>query len=126
MNRENKENFHALKFITDNCTGCTHCVRVCPTGALRVRNGKVAFESDRCIDCGKCIRACTFDAIKPLSDKLSVINKFKYKIAILSTTYAGQFPSHYGYKKTKKALLRKKDTITAAKYAGFVLIKLWK
>jgi NADH:ubiquinone oxidoreductase subunit F (NADH-binding)/(2Fe-2S) ferredoxin/NAD-dependent dihydropyrimidine dehydrogenase PreA subunit len=51
-------------FITDACTGCTRCVRVCPTKAI---TGTVKqmhnIDQDKCIKCGACMDACTFKAI---------------------------------------------------------------
>lgn len=51
-------------FITDACTGCTRCVRVCPTKAI---SGKVkelhVIDQDNCTKCGACMEACTFKAI---------------------------------------------------------------
>ncbi|HPR17253.1 MAG TPA: [Fe-Fe] hydrogenase large subunit C-terminal domain-containing protein [Candidatus Cloacimonadota bacterium] len=103
---KNRTYFHALKLITENCTGCTKCVRICPTEALRVRDGKIIFDANRCIDCGKCITACNFNAIVPVTDNLKEIEKFKYRLAILSTSYAGQFPQSIGYANAKKAILK--------------------
>ena len=31
---------HALKIREDLCIGCSHCMNVCPTEAIRVKNGK--------------------------------------------------------------------------------------
>lgn len=101
---KNNKYFHAIRINKENCTGCTKCVRVCPTEALRVRNGTIQFDSNRCIDCGNCIDACKYDAIVPWSDDVSIIDKFKYKVAILSTSFAGQFPPYIGYPDAKKAL----------------------
>ena len=100
-----KKYFHAIKLVSENCTGCTKCVRVCPTQALRIRNGKVQLDDDKCIDCGKCVVACKFDAIHTCADSLEIIDKFKYKLAIISTSYAGQFRESVGYMTAKKALL---------------------
>lgn len=47
----------------DRCTDCTACVPLCPTGALEVRDYRVAFESEKCIACGACIRACPVKAM---------------------------------------------------------------
>jgi NADH:ubiquinone oxidoreductase subunit F (NADH-binding)/(2Fe-2S) ferredoxin/NAD-dependent dihydropyrimidine dehydrogenase PreA subunit len=51
-------------FITDACTGCTRCTRVCPTKAI---TGTVKqmhnIDQDKCIKCGACMDACTFKAI---------------------------------------------------------------
>ncbi|MFH2076907.1 MAG: 4Fe-4S binding protein, partial [Pseudomonadota bacterium] len=32
--------FHSVRLIEEKCKGCTHCIRTCPTEAIRVRNGK--------------------------------------------------------------------------------------
>ena len=54
---------HALTIREDLCTGCSLCMRVCPTEALRIRNGKACLIEDRCIDCGECFRKCPVHAI---------------------------------------------------------------
>lgn len=51
-------------FITDDCRGCTKCVRQCPVGCI---TGKVKelhrIDQEKCIKCGACMEACPFDAI---------------------------------------------------------------
>ena len=51
-------------FITDDCTGCTRCTRVCPTGAI---SGKVkehhTIDQEKCVKCGRCQEVCNFKAI---------------------------------------------------------------
>lgn len=103
--KKEKKYFHAIKIVEENCTGCTRCVRVCPTEALRVRNEVVILDDSRCIDCGRCVAACPYDAIQTFADNLSIIEQKKYKVAIVSTAYAGQFPENIGYKTALKALL---------------------
>jgi len=100
-----KKYFHALQILDDNCTGCTACVRVCPTEAIRVRDRKAAIDENRCIDCGNCVNVCQFHAIIPRSDSLELINKFKFKVAIISSSYAGQFSEDVSYPVAKQALL---------------------
>jgi iron only hydrogenase large subunit-like protein len=82
---------HSIQIITDKCKGKRHCIRVCPTQALRVRNGKAALDPTLCIDCGECIVVCPEKAIKSTADSLADINKFKFKVAIPSPTLFGQF-----------------------------------
>lgn len=51
-------------YITEDCTGCTKCARVCPTKAI---SGKVkerhVINQDLCTKCGACMDACSFKAI---------------------------------------------------------------
>ncbi len=102
---EIKEYFHAIKVNIDNCTGCTHCVAVCPTEAIRVRQGKVQIDADRCIDCGRCIQTCNYKALTPKADSLDIIKNYKYKIAILSSAFASQFKETIGYDQARQTIL---------------------
>ena len=98
--------FHAIQILHDNCTGCTACVRVCPTEAIRVRDRKASIDPNRCIDCGNCVDACQFHAIIPSSDPLDIIKKFKYKVAIISSSFFGQFTEDISYAVAKQSVLR--------------------
>ncbi|HNS22391.1 MAG TPA: [Fe-Fe] hydrogenase large subunit C-terminal domain-containing protein [Sedimentisphaerales bacterium] len=40
------------------CKDCYRCIRVCPVGAIGVRDGQAYVDEDRCISCGTCIREC--------------------------------------------------------------------
>ena len=71
--------------------GCTHCIKRCPTEAIRVRNGKAVIKSERCIDCGECIRICPNHAKRAKYDKLDKFSKYKYKIALPAPALYGQF-----------------------------------
>lgn len=104
-NKETKY-FHALQILENNCTGCTACVRVCPTEAIRVRDRKARIDPNRCVDCGDCISACKFHAIIPRSDPLDLIHNFKYKVAIISSSYFGQFTEDVSYGVAKQAILK--------------------
>lgn len=83
--------FHSVTLISSRCKGCINCIKRCPTGAIRVRNGKAYIISERCIDCGECIRVCPHHAKKAVVDPLEKMDSFKYKVAIPAPTLYGQF-----------------------------------
>lgn len=88
--------FHSVVLQEDRCIGCTSCLKVCPTEAIRLRDGKARIIGEKCIDCGECIRICPNHAKNAITDKLSVLQNFKYKIAIPSLVFYGQFASKIG------------------------------
>jgi MinD superfamily P-loop ATPase len=50
---------------TERCNGCGKCVRVCPTGALRIRNGSATVaEPFSCKYHGLCELVCRYQAIQ--------------------------------------------------------------
>lgn len=84
--------YHALKVVEPLCTGCTHCMNVCPTAAIRIKNGTAQINNNACVDCGECLRACPDRAIIVEQDDLSQIFNYKYRVALLPTILLGQFP----------------------------------
>ncbi len=86
------EKYHAIRVDPGKCYGCTHCMQVCPTEAIRVRNGLAVISGERCVDCGNCMRACPADAFYIAQDDLSIIHKFRYKVALFPSVMIGQFP----------------------------------
>ena len=82
---------HSVLLDESKCTGCTTCLRHCPTEAIRIKNGHAVINPDRCIDCGACIRYCTHKAKRAVSSKLSDMDRFKWKIALPAPTLYGQF-----------------------------------
>lgn len=82
---------HSVLLDESKCTGCTTCIRHCPTEAIRIKNGRAVIQSNKCIDCGECIRHCDHGAKKAVSDKLSDMDRFKWKIALPAPTLYGQF-----------------------------------
>lgn len=87
--------FHSVELIEEKCKGCTHCIRTCPTEAIRVRNGKATIMVDRCIDCGECIRTCPNSAKIAVTEPLDEIRKYRYTIAIPAPSFVSQFSRRY-------------------------------
>ena len=50
--------------ITDQCTGCTLCAKICPVDAICARpREQHEVDQDKCVRCGKCLAVCPSDAI---------------------------------------------------------------
>ena len=62
-----QHNFATGRVVTDEsrCTGCGHCVRICPGSALMLNQHKRSvMRPDReCISCGACTAVCLTTAI---------------------------------------------------------------
>ena len=82
---------HSVILDESKCTGCTTCLKHCPTEAIRIRNGHARIDPERCIDCGECIRVCPHNAKKAICGKITDMDRFKWKIALPAPTLYGQF-----------------------------------
>ena len=87
----NRNMFHSVTLDLDKCKGCTNCIKVCPTEAIRVRNGKAHIIKERCIDCGQCIKTCPHRAKQAVCDSFDALDRFKYNIAMPAPSLYGQF-----------------------------------
>ena len=84
--------FHSVRLEEDKCKGCTNCLKRCPTEAIRIRNNRATIIRESCIDCGECIRVCSNHAKVAVTDPLSIINNYEYKIALPAPALYVQFP----------------------------------
>ena len=82
---------HSVSLDVAKCTGCTMCLKRCPTEAIRIHDGHAQINPERCIDCGVCIRHCPNNAKKATYSKLDSVMKYKWKIALPAPTLYGQF-----------------------------------
>lgn len=82
---------YAIALCEEKCIGCTNCIRVCPTEALRVKNQKAKIIEKRCINCGQCVSVCAKNALYGITDDLQAIDKFSYKIALVDPVFYSQF-----------------------------------
>ena len=85
--------FHALTIDEDSCIGCSHCLKACPTEALRVRDGKAKLQPDRCIDCGNCFKVCPTKSIYIKQDDFDNIFNYACRVALVPSVFMGQFPN---------------------------------
>lgn len=83
--------FHSVTLDSDNCKGCTICIKRCPTEAIRVRGGKARILETRCIDCGECIRTCPNHAKRAIADDFSLLGKYAYTVALPAPSFYAQF-----------------------------------
>jgi ferredoxin len=99
----------SIDIRTNRCIGCIHCVRNCPTEAIRVKAGKAVIRAERCIECGMCVKVCPRHAMNPVVDTLESLKEYDYRIAIPASSFFGQF-----------AGVRSRDhLLTALKMVGF-------
>jgi iron only hydrogenase large subunit-like protein len=83
--------YHAHKVDADLCRGRMTCMRVCPTQAIRVRNGNAEISQELCVDCGMCISVCRSKAIVPITDDVAVISRFKHRVVVPTPVLYSQF-----------------------------------
>lgn len=58
------------------CLAFGDCCKVCPVGALTVKNGLVEVDYKKCISCGKCVQVCPRNLLKLVEaedEKLHVV-----------------------------------------------------
>ncbi|MDR0729947.1 MAG: 4Fe-4S binding protein [Prevotellaceae bacterium] len=104
---------HALKIRHDVCTGCSHCMKVCPTEALRVHGGKALLYPVWCIDCGECHRACPTRAIVVEDDDFKDIFRYRHRILLIPSVFIGQFG----------ATVSRREIIDILLYLGFTDVR---
>ena len=86
--------YHSVQLNSDKCQGCVSCVKLCPTEAIRVRNGKAEILADRCIDCGACASGCPYHAFNVKTDTLESLAKYVYNIVLPAPSLYSQFPAN--------------------------------
>ena len=97
---------HSVQLDKERCHGCTNCIKMCPTQAIRVRDGKAKIITNRCIDCGECIRVCPYHAKKAITDSFDKLKEYKYTVALPAPTFYGQFAEARDINAILNALLK--------------------
>ena len=86
--------YHSVQLNNDKCQGCVSCVKLCPTEAIRVRNGKAEILADRCIDCGACASGCPYHAFSVKTDMLEGLARYVYNIVLPAPSLYSQCPAN--------------------------------
>lgn len=58
------EYFRGKPVVNSNCIKCGICMRVCPSGAIKIDENSFKIDLKKCIFCGNCTFYCIKDAIK--------------------------------------------------------------
>ncbi|MCD8154277.1 MAG: glycyl-radical enzyme activating protein [Clostridiales bacterium] len=61
-NPETQSFSRSLLFYRDRCRGCGMCARVCPHGAVSMKEGRPELLETLCQTCGVCVEECLFNA----------------------------------------------------------------
>ena len=51
-----------VEWIKDKCIQCGVCVKVCRSGAIELKDGKISLDQEKCNFCGRCTKSCPVDA----------------------------------------------------------------
>lgn len=81
-------NHHFILNI-DDCIGCTRCMRVCPTEAIRIVDGKATLIDNQCVNCGACLTTCHVQAFNIIGDCKEQLNNYAFNVAILPIAIYG-------------------------------------
>jgi iron only hydrogenase large subunit-like protein len=103
---------HSLKVNDYLCAGCTTCMRICPTAAIRIRGGKAVISDNKCVDCGECLKSCPRKAIYIKQDDFNLIENYGCRVALVPAVFIGQFEEKY----------KTKDIYACLKRLGFTHI----
>lgn len=71
--------------ITDDCTGCRACTRICPADAIHgEKREKHLIDAVRCIECGACGRVCPEASVKdPYGRSCVMVKRSAWKKPVL-------------------------------------------
>ncbi len=96
--------YHALQIDDPHCIGCSRCMKICPTEAIRISGGMASIQEHRCIDCGRCYEVCPVQAISIKDDDFESFRQYKHSVALLPAVFIGQFPDDVSVSKVYATL----------------------
>lgn len=123
---------YAAVSVTDECTACSACARVCPTGALSFTTSaeparfSLQFTARKCIDCGICSAVCSPSAIE-LNHQPTFAGVFAHETVPLIESSLGQcdrcgasFAQHHGVKLCPLCDFRRQNPFGSQLPAGYL------
>ena len=70
------------KPVVEGCIKCGTCLRVCPTGAIKIEENEFKIDMKRCIFCGNCSFYCPKDAIN-MSENYELATENKDELQLI-------------------------------------------
>lgn len=66
--------YNGSKSCTHGCLGYGDCIKVCPQGAISIKDRVAVVDKSKCIGCGLCTKACPngLIAVRKISQKIDV------------------------------------------------------
>ena len=65
MTHQYLKNVATLSLVSEKCTGCGNCTKVCPHAVFHMDGGKAQIiKKDLCMECGACAVNCPTNAIE--------------------------------------------------------------
>jgi len=85
----------SVRITAASCRECLSCLRVCPTHAVRARDGGPRILEHLCIDCGLCIGSCVTGALT-MAGRDGLPESSKETVLIVPSPFLFQFGSQIG------------------------------
>ena len=76
------EYFRGKPVVDLNCIKCGTCMRVCPSGAIKIHENEFKIDLKKCIFCGNCSFYCPKNAIK-MTETYELATSEKEKLELL-------------------------------------------
>jgi len=77
-----------IALLDRKCTGCGHCLSVCPFGAIDLKEGKPELNA-ACRVCGLCVKNCPAQALVRLETRETTVDKSKWKGILVFAEVSG-------------------------------------
>nr|WP_066821907.1 trans-4-hydroxy-L-proline dehydratase activase [Clostridium tepidiprofundi] len=76
-NPESQLNNCEIMFWKDKCKLCGACIKVCPQGAIEIKDNKLITDKNKCNVCEKCVDFCIHNAREIVGQKMNTSQLMK-------------------------------------------------